>query len=279
MNARLQQALAEEYSGIFKNQGGDIRQTCMGWGIECGDGWFLILWELCAKLEPLGVVAAQVKEKWGSLRFYVDVYEGSSEDWDAANLFVNAAEHRSMETCEDCGRPGRQVSPRHWIRTLCEKCQPVGDREQWGSVDWKVEAAELMRQRDIKQCQIERLKKWKKDVCRQLRIKCRTRGGAVMEITKLQGKRKNKDDIFKVAAAIARLGKSPRTITTGDIPELAKKSGLSEHKVHMALVRAWWLERKNKGHAHHVEGGRGPRPGEACTFEGCTYQPTETNDD
>ena len=49
----------------------------MCWGFSCGDGWYLLIDRLCSSLQwdtdtnkyPQ-VVATQVKEKYGTLRFY-----------------------------------------------------------------------------------------------------------------------------------------------------------------------------------------------------------------
>lgn len=59
------------------------------------------------------VVASQVKEKFGGLRFYVN-----SAD-DAVYALINMAESMSVRTCEVCGSPGKQNSG-GWIKTLCE---------------------------------------------------------------------------------------------------------------------------------------------------------------
>lgn len=133
MNERLQHALVEEFPGVLRYHGGEPQQTCMAWGIACGDGWFLILWELCRELErlaerareldpDLGVTASQVKEKFGTLRFYLNAVH--ADVYDEVHTLVDRAEKRSAVTCEYCGRPGRQVNPRGWVRTLCEECQP-----------------------------------------------------------------------------------------------------------------------------------------------------------
>lgn len=60
-----------------------MMETCMCWGFECGEGWKEPLWSLSAKLEALNmqywpkyhirIQAAQVKEKFGTLRFYYDI--------------------------------------------------------------------------------------------------------------------------------------------------------------------------------------------------------------
>ena len=64
------------------------------------------------------VVAVQVKEKFGTLRFY---YSGGDEF--VAGL-VAMAESMSGVTCERCGTPGR-LQGRGWIKTLCEQHAPV----------------------------------------------------------------------------------------------------------------------------------------------------------
>lgn len=58
------------------------------------------------------VVAEQVKEKFGGLRFY---YRGGDEYIEG---LVAMAESMSYVTCEVCGSPGKRNSG-GWIRTLC----------------------------------------------------------------------------------------------------------------------------------------------------------------
>ena len=62
------------------------------------------------------VVAAQVKEKFGTLRFYVN---GGGETVDN---FIRVAEHMSAVTCEECGAPG-EIIRGGWIRVLCPVCE------------------------------------------------------------------------------------------------------------------------------------------------------------
>jgi RNA polymerase-binding transcription factor DksA len=59
--------------------------------------------------------AAQVKEKFGGLRFYM-----TSEN-DEIRKLISEAEALSYETCEECGKPGEERDTR-WIRTLCDHC-------------------------------------------------------------------------------------------------------------------------------------------------------------
>jgi hypothetical protein len=59
------------------------------------------------------VVATQVKEKYGTLRFY---YNGGDEYISGA---VSMAEYMSARTCEVCGSAGKTLGG-GWIRTLCK---------------------------------------------------------------------------------------------------------------------------------------------------------------
>ena len=91
-----------------------------GWGrwIDCGPGWYPILANLeqCLNaLEP-DYEVHQIKEKYGTLRFY---WSGNHPDGD--NL-IDEAETRSAQTCELCGTPGRLRSNRGWYQTLCDAC-------------------------------------------------------------------------------------------------------------------------------------------------------------
>ena len=60
------------------------------------------------------VIAVQVKEKFGGLRFY---YRGGDDFIDGV---VRMAESMSYRTCEVCGKPGKPTSG-GWIRTVCEE--------------------------------------------------------------------------------------------------------------------------------------------------------------
>jgi hypothetical protein len=59
------------------------------------------------------VVATQVKEKYGGLRFY---YNGGD---DTIHHWVSFAEFMSERTCETCGKPG-EVYTDGWHLTLCK---------------------------------------------------------------------------------------------------------------------------------------------------------------
>jgi hypothetical protein len=104
----------------------------MCWGFECGDGWFNILDQLMSNIQHYidwnnknfekgykqykqvpQVTLDQVKEKFGTLRFY---YTGGD---DVIDGMVRMAESMSAVTCEQCGNPGT-TGGQGWITTLCE---------------------------------------------------------------------------------------------------------------------------------------------------------------
>jgi hypothetical protein len=67
-------------------------------------------------LEFPQVTLDQVKEKFGTLRFY---YTGGD---DYISGMVAMAESMSGVICESCGNPGKQTSG-GWIKTICESCE------------------------------------------------------------------------------------------------------------------------------------------------------------
>jgi hypothetical protein len=119
MNEELELELKKKYPKTLALLNSEGREPICMFGIECGDGWYKIIDEACAKLEALEdeeVVAAQIKEKFGSMRFYVN---GGSDE---AFAIVREAEDASERTCETCGEPG-QGRGTGWYYTACDACE------------------------------------------------------------------------------------------------------------------------------------------------------------
>jgi hypothetical protein len=124
MRKDLEQKLVKRFPSWFSANGG-VRHTVMPFGFQCGDGWFNILWRLCVELEPLVTELehetgerfeiVQVKEKLGTLRFYV------SHHTDSINQSIAEAQKESSRTCELCGQPWKQRQTGGGVRSVCDK--------------------------------------------------------------------------------------------------------------------------------------------------------------
>jgi hypothetical protein len=125
---RIELVLA--YPELFHPVGDPPAAT--GWP-SVGDGWRDLLERACARIRAAvradggAFHATQIKEKYGTLRFY---WEGalSREAEAAVDEATELAEARSACTCEICGAEGRLYGP-GWLTTRCtahtEGRQPV----------------------------------------------------------------------------------------------------------------------------------------------------------
>jgi len=94
----------------------------MVFGCECGDGWYQILDELLGKLSQYEFLyLAQVKEKFATLRVYVDMDTQSGKIPAAVDKYIDEANKKSTKICETCGQPG-EIRKGAWLKTLCDKC-------------------------------------------------------------------------------------------------------------------------------------------------------------
>lgn len=140
MKEKLEKELFEKYPKIFRQKDLPMTQTCMCWGIDCGDGWYKIIDQLCAciqshvdsnvrqaeykakdtdaKVNPLDfqIEAVQVKQKFGGLRFYTNGYD------DYVRGAISVASCMSYNTCEECGSTNDIKQTTGWITPLCPKC-------------------------------------------------------------------------------------------------------------------------------------------------------------
>lgn len=95
-------------------------------GFCVDEGWWPVLANLCANIQHHldwrnktaevvpQVTVAQIKEKFGGLRFY---YEGGDEQ---IRGMVSMAEAWAGNTCETCGKPGHRRDG-GWLKTLCDE--------------------------------------------------------------------------------------------------------------------------------------------------------------
>jgi len=120
MKKELDDALCAKYPKIFADRHKSMQETCMCWGFDCGDGWYDLIDNLCSLIQNYvdwskceQVVAEQVKEKFGGLRFY---YRGGDDYIDGA---VAIADRLSFTICDVCGNKGTSNKD-GWIATRCE---------------------------------------------------------------------------------------------------------------------------------------------------------------
>lgn len=124
MRKKLQHKLFEKYPKIFRQKDLSMSQTCMCWGIACGDGWYNLLNSLCYCVQSFinnhpdvnQMEAVQVKEKFGGLSFYTT---GSCERIEG---MIQLAAELSYQICENCGSIKNVSQTKGWIITLCGQC-------------------------------------------------------------------------------------------------------------------------------------------------------------
>lgn len=123
MTEELDKKLVAKYPKIFADRNKDMEETARYWVFECGDGWYWLIDRLCHQLQwdidkngASQVVAAQVKEKFGSLRFYI--WTGTAEQ----HAQISLAEFMSGSICENCGTTKDVGHTEGWISTLCRQC-------------------------------------------------------------------------------------------------------------------------------------------------------------
>ena len=154
MDTELQDKLFLKHQLIFGQKDKPATETAMCWGIECGDGWYNIIDTLCSLIQhtidkakedverytellkdqtlsaytreaytsrlmtakefPEKIQATQVKEKFGTLRFYTDAWHP------IIDAYITFAENMSETTCEICGSPGA-INDGGWLTVRCKQ--------------------------------------------------------------------------------------------------------------------------------------------------------------
>ena len=143
MNEVLDKYLCEFYPRIFSERELSPRQSCMGRGIETGNGWFPLICSLCdhiqnridyhnkylryntADAKPIPqVVFQQVKEKFGGLR----IYHVGGDDYIQGLIDMTAS--MSYHFCEICSKAGYMEvgHTEGWIQSVCKDCAKESKR-------------------------------------------------------------------------------------------------------------------------------------------------------
>lgn len=106
----------------------------------CQSGWQPLIDELDTRLRTQWpqYTIDQIKEKFGTLRFYAnpgapmptsddDAEHGAwQQDTDAFHAVISEYEAKSGSVCEKCGNPGKLGERHFWYATRCAQCAPQG---------------------------------------------------------------------------------------------------------------------------------------------------------
>lgn len=125
MRQDLQEILYTEFPKIFRERHLPCTKTAMCWGIECPDTWFRIIHTLCWTIQRIidsdntipQVEAVQVKEKFGTLRFY---YRGGNAK---IRELIHTAKNLNETICAECGSKEDVKPTKGWITYLCKNCR------------------------------------------------------------------------------------------------------------------------------------------------------------
>ncbi len=126
-NRTRQADLVARYPDLFRHESND-RVTSPGYP-SVGDGWRNLVETAIGRIAgavakvPAGSVKiGQVKQKYGTLRLYLDTYKGLPEATCAAiDEAIRLAEARSACTCEQCGEQGRLYDEGGYVFTACDQ--------------------------------------------------------------------------------------------------------------------------------------------------------------
>lgn len=130
MTEELELKLVGKYPKILRDFRGDPKVTCMAFGIETDDGWYNLLDKCMEKLQyfcdlcskdgrEVQVIADQIKEKFGGLRFYISVYGANEIENKIVDDIILEAERNATNICEATGESGNLCSRGGWYKTLC----------------------------------------------------------------------------------------------------------------------------------------------------------------
>lgn len=133
MRPDLQRLLHARFPALYIRCSEPPSCSLMGNGFCVGDGWFPVIATLSEVVSTHDAAcgrspteAAQVKEKFGRLRFYAD----GADDY--ARGAIACAEAMSVAFCDRCGKPARTHAFGGLRATVCRACVEAA-RDRYGS--------------------------------------------------------------------------------------------------------------------------------------------------
>jgi len=125
MKEELENIIFSKFPDMFEERKLPMTQTCMCWGLEAPTGWFYLIYGLCSELDRLGkeydftVVSEQVKEKYGTLRFYHRVENGRKTSWVYKPLKFNMFLNNTWNNFDDLlYKMCRKLKIKHFTRHI-----------------------------------------------------------------------------------------------------------------------------------------------------------------
>ena len=151
MSPELQTILEIQHPELYVQVHGE-------YGVECGDGWFVLLELLSDELAAhRDTTYAQIKEKFGILTVYLNVPAKDTDDSDSHTYrtvydIVGKYEALSMYVCEHCGLFSTEdvtTSLNGWRKTLCSSCHKNLSSAVGRLNNTELSAHQALRQRQI----------------------------------------------------------------------------------------------------------------------------------
>lgn len=145
MRKELEDKLRETAPQFLAEMDLDAMESCMAWGFECGDGWYMPLKRFCEAVEAMNnaspdkvIVAKQIKAKFGEMTVYWALEEKGKPLLEREGAHDEQLEYlmrdallslmsECRETCELCGST-EDVSEERWIY-ICKKCKEESEKE------------------------------------------------------------------------------------------------------------------------------------------------------
>ena len=135
--------MCEKYPDFFEQRNWDMRKTCMCWGFDIGPGWYWILDELCQSLKlisniaGIGIAFVQIKEKFGSGRFYYNMKPSEKLSREENELLetiisqtISDAERKCVYVCAECAKYKDEIiRTGYWDHDACEECLIKDDKK------------------------------------------------------------------------------------------------------------------------------------------------------
>lgn len=103
------------------------------------EGWYSFIEQMCEEVaqyleqagwKPEDYHIAQIKEKWGELRWYDEGHPEGMHD------IIRKYETLSIHTCCECGKPAKYLT-KGYVLPYCEECMPKFAKEHMKYIELK----------------------------------------------------------------------------------------------------------------------------------------------